>query len=123
MASILVVSGKSKGYYFPLKEQAVTVGRDEACDVQILDERVSRRHMQLRCDDGAKSYYASDLQSANGVFVNGQKISQESPLTDGDAITIGESKLFFSTRNFLDSDEALSHFKHRGERGKSTLIE
>ncbi len=122
MASILVVSGKSKGYYFPLKEQTVTVGRDEACDVQILDERVSRRHMQLRCDE-AKSYYASDLQSANGVFVNGQKISQESPLADGDAITIGESKLFFSARNFLDSDEALSHFKHRGERGKSTLIE
>ena len=40
MASILVVSGKSKGYYFPQKEQTLTVGRDEACDVQILAQPV-----------------------------------------------------------------------------------
>ncbi|MHC4415844.1 MAG: FHA domain-containing protein [Planctomycetota bacterium] len=123
MASLMVVSGKSRGYYFPLEQGTVIVGRDEACDVQVLDEMVSRRHMKVRFDADSRSYRSEDLQSANGVIINGQRISEETVLTDGDTIMIGESKLFFTVKDFLDGESALMHFKHRGERGKSTLIE
>ncbi len=123
MASILVVSGKSSGYYFPLEERTMVVGRDEECDIQVLDEKVSREHMRVRFDEESKRYRVSDMKSTNGVVINGQPISEERELKDGDTITIGQSKLFFSVKDFLDADAALSHFKHRGERGKSTLIQ
>ncbi len=123
MAGILVVSGKSRGYYFGLHEGTMVVGRDESCQMQVLDEMVSRQHVQFRYDPQAKSYCVTDLHSANGLFINGRRISGETTLDDGDTILIGESKLFFSTKDFIDGDSALLHFKHRGERGKSTLIQ
>ena len=123
MASLMVVSGKSSGYYFHLEGGKVLVGRDEGCDVQVLDEMVSRRHMEIQFDEGSRNFVAKDLQSANGVVVNGRLISGEAVLTDGDTILIGESKLFFTIKDFMSGDDALMHFKHRGERGKSTLIE
>ena len=125
MASILVVSGKSKGDYHALKDGIFLVGREETCDIQVLDEMVSRRHMELRCNPARKEFTVVDLESANGVFVNGTKIAEETPLADEDAILIGETKLFFTHKDFLGRDEAFAHIaiKKRGERGKSTLIQ
>ncbi len=123
MASILVVSGKSKGYYYDLPQKAVTIGRDESCDVQVLDEKVSRRHMEIRFERSTGAYRAADLRSANGVHVNGRRIESDTELEDGDAIVIGDSKLHFSTKNYPSYDAALSAIKQRGERGKSTLIQ
>ena len=125
MASILVVSGKSKGEYYPLKDGTYLVGREETCDIQILDEMVSRRHMEVRANPGTKTFTVNDLDSANGVFVNGQRITEETPLADEDAIKVGETKLYFTDKDFLGREEAFEHMaiKKRGERGKSTLIQ
>ena len=125
MASILVVSGKSKGEYHPLKDATYLLGREESCDIQILDEMVSRRHMELRCTLGKKDFRVVDLDSANGVYVNGQRITGETPLADEDAIKVGETKLYFTHKDFLGPEEAFEHIniKKRGERGKSTLIQ
>ena len=125
MASILIVSGKSKGDYHPLTEGLFLVGREETCDIQVLDEMVSRKHMELRCDPGHSDFKVADLDSANGVFVNGTRISGEVALADEDAIKIGETKLYFTHKDFLGSEEAFAHMaiKKRGERGKSTLIQ
>jgi pSer/pThr/pTyr-binding forkhead associated (FHA) protein len=122
MASILVVSGKSKGYYYDLPKRATTIGREEGCDVQVLDDAVSRRHMEVRYDAAKGAYLASDLGSANGVHVNGRRISEPVTLQEGDAILIGESKLHFSMESYPGYDAALAAIKRRGEHGRSTLI-
>jgi len=68
MASIIVATGKQKGDYYPLGHRTNVVGRDEALPIQILDEHVSRKHMQIRFDkdrqkfiqnDGSKNYRIS----------------------------------------------------------------
>lgn len=124
MASILVVSGKSSGYYLELSQEKVTVvGREEGCDVQVLDDMVSRRHMTVRWDAKARCFKAADAGSQNGTFINGRQIQTEVPLEDNDAIVLGESKLFYTRKNFPDRDAAMLHIKQRGERGKSTLIQ
>ncbi len=123
MASLLVVAGKSRGYYFPLEPRTIVIGRDEGCDIQVLDEAVSRRHVQIRFIKDSGSFHAADLDSANGLTVNGRRIAEETVLNDGDTIMIGKSKLFFTIKDFLDRDAALSHFKHRGEKGKATLMQ
>ncbi|NIM61855.1 MAG: FHA domain-containing protein, partial [Acidobacteria bacterium] len=64
MAFLLVVGGPNEGDFHPLPKETVSVGRDEACTVQIVDEAVSRHHLKIRFD--AAAWLASDDDSANG---------------------------------------------------------
>jgi pSer/pThr/pTyr-binding forkhead associated (FHA) protein len=122
MASLIVVAGPHEGDYYPLGKRPMVVGRDEACPVQITDELVSRKHLQVRLDEPRMRYMALDMKSANGVFVNGRKIDTETELADGDMIELGKSKIMFTAADFKDRQSAMNHFHKRGERGKSTLI-
>ena len=122
MPSIIIVAGSNEGDYYPLGKRTMVVGRDEAVPIQIVDELVSRKHLQIRFEAGDARYQALDMKSANGVFVYGRKITQESALQEGDIIQIGNSKLMFTNQDFADRESAMAHFKKQGERGKSTLI-
>jgi diguanylate cyclase (GGDEF)-like protein len=62
------------------------LGRDEQCDIRIVDESVSRRHACVQVD-GA-TFVITDLQSTNGTFVNGQRVLEQR-LVDGDYLHIG----------------------------------
>jgi len=121
MASIIVMSGPGKGNYYPLGRRTNVIGRDEAIPIQILDKQVSRKHMQIHFDKDNGRYYVLDMKSAHGVFVNGKKISDETALADGDHIRIGQTALFFATKDFPDRESALSHFKKVGERRETTV--
>ena len=57
MASIVILTGPQKGDYYPLGQRTNVVGRDEALPIQILDELVSRKHMQICFDRQQKQYY------------------------------------------------------------------
>ncbi len=120
MASIIVTSGANAGDYYPLGHRPNVVGRDEALPIQILDEQVSRKHMQIHFDKGTGLYYALDMKSKHGVFINGRKIDDETALSDGDHIRIGEANLMFTLKDFTDRESALSHFKKVGERRRTT---
>jgi pSer/pThr/pTyr-binding forkhead associated (FHA) protein len=122
MPSIIVVSGPNEGDYYPLGSRTLVVGRDEGCPIQIVDELVSRKHMQIRHEEADGHYRVLDMQSANGVYLNGRQITIDTPLGDGDIIEIGSSKLMYTSSDFEDRASALEHFKKRGERGKSTLV-
>jgi len=123
MASIIVISGTQKGDYYPLGHRTNVIGRDEAVPIQILDEHVSRKHMQIRFDKDKGCYYALDMKSKLGVFINGRKIYDETVLADDDQILIGETKLLFTDKDFPDRESALSHYKKVGERRRTTQID
>ncbi len=125
MGTLLVVTGRDRGSYYPLESDVIVVGRDDTCDIQIVDDMISRRHMQVsgKGDGDAREFYVADLSSANGVFINNRQVTEETPLHDGDTIRIGESKLFFSTKRFPDLDTAMIYFKQRGQRGKHTIVQ
>ena len=124
MSSIVIVSGPNEGDYYPLGKRPMVIGRDEGLPVQVLDELVSRKHVQIRLDEKSGGYQLLDMKSANGVFINGRKISTggEARLADGDEIEIGKSKILFTDQDFKDRTSALNHWRSRGERGKSTLV-
>ena len=123
MASIIVATSPQKGDYYPLGHRTNVIGRDEAVPIQILDEHVSRKHMQIRFDKDNGQYYALDMKSKPGVFINGNKIANETALADGDQIGIGQTTLLFTLKDFEDRESALSHFKKVGERIRPTRIE
>lgn len=121
MASIIVVSGPNKGDYYPLGHRPNVIGRDEAVPIQIVDPNVSRKHMQIRFDEGEDQYYAIDMSSKHGMFINGVKIDNEAVLADNDYIGIGTTALLFTLKDFADRENALSHFKKVGERKHPTI--
>jgi hypothetical protein len=70
-----------------------TIGRSRDCDVVLADGNVSRRHAEiLPTEDG---WSVNDLNSTNGVLVNGRRIAGATPLRAGDRIELGTSELRF----------------------------
>ncbi len=122
MASLLVVSGPNEGEYHPLGKRAVVIGRDETNPIQIVDEHVSRKHLEIRYDERNDSFHGLDLGSANGTFLNDHRVTRQVPLTDGDVLKLGDSELMFSSIDFTDRKTAFAHYRRKGERKKSTII-
>jgi len=72
----------------------VTVGRHASNDIALPDERISRSHALIRhLGDG--QYYLMDTGSANGTFVNDQRVLVPRMLADGDSIRVGRHTLAF----------------------------
>ena len=69
--------------------KVVTIGRSkEHNDIVVNDDKVSRNHLQMIMDDNG-NISVVDLNSTNGTFVNGQRITGEVPLKDTDELKIG----------------------------------
>lgn len=73
----------------PLMKKELLVGRRESCDVVLRFANVSAHHCQLTIVDGY--LYARDLQSRNGIKVNGRRV-QEKRLDPGDQLSIAKHK-------------------------------
>ena len=71
------------------RSRALRVGRDPDADIFLFDRRISRNHAQFGYDETRHQYTVSDLGSANGVTVNGQRIAGATLLNNGDKIEIG----------------------------------
>jgi pSer/pThr/pTyr-binding forkhead associated (FHA) protein len=81
-----------------LDRDELTIGRAGSSDILLdYDDKTSRHHALLRCEEG--QYVLYDRQSAFGVFVNDEKIPQNTghALNDGDHIRIGNYELTFLT--------------------------
>jgi two-component system cell cycle response regulator len=79
-------TGQGMGTRYPLADSPVVLGRGNDCDIRINDHSVSRRHARIQ--PGADGYYAVDLQSTNGTFVNDVPASI-CKLKDGDYLRVG----------------------------------
>jgi transcriptional regulator with GAF, ATPase, and Fis domain len=86
------LSGPLRGKTFPLGETEISIGRDPANDIPILDSLVSRRHCLIR-KDGAE-HRILDLDSRNCTFVNGIP-ARDRALAHGDEIRVGSSILVY----------------------------
>ncbi len=75
-----------------LSEKWITIGRADGNTFQIAEASVSGRHCEARLRDGELD--VRDLQSTNGTFVNGQKVSEAS-VKPGQTFRLGEVELRF----------------------------
>ncbi|MBM7855744.1 hypothetical protein JOC37_002159 [Desulfohalotomaculum tongense] len=89
---LVVEEGQDKGKEFPLGNYRMVIGRRDTCDIVLADPSVSRRHAQL--DNQDSRYVLTDLNSTNGTFVNGEKITKKL-LEPEDVITIGTTVCIF----------------------------
>ena len=93
MLVLTVLKGPDKGQRFELPDdEPQLIGRSSEA-LPLKDQTISRRHAELTPDDG--QWYISDLQSANGTFVNGCEVLHRQRLEPGDQIRIGSSLFLF----------------------------
>jgi len=81
------------GRVIPLATPTTALGRAADCHVVIPDRRASRRHAEIcRQDEGC---ILRDLGSTNGTWLNGQRLSDDALLRDGDVIEIAGASFTF----------------------------
>jgi len=76
-----------------LGEEEINIGRSSICEIQLPVENVSREHARVFFRN--EEYHIEDMNSTNGIYVNGIKMVK-CVLRNHDQIDIGGVKLFFN---------------------------
>jgi sigma-B regulation protein RsbU (phosphoserine phosphatase) len=95
MPEITVESADGSRQRFRLAKPRITIGRSRDSDIFLPDQWLSRQHAEILEKSGA--FVLLDLGSKNGTLVNGEKVSDERRLRDGDVISLGEHQLTFTS--------------------------
>lgn len=82
----------------------IVVGRDSSCDLRINDTRISRRHASIKKITNDK-FLLKDLDSLNGIYVNGSKVNGSRTISKKDNIFLGKYLLKIDGRAKDLSDE------------------
>ncbi len=90
---LLATAGPLKDSIIPLPVGEVTLGRDPANALPVVDPSVSRKHCLLRQEEDGR-FQIKDLDSRNGTVVNGLPV-KEQWLHHGDEIATGDSMFLF----------------------------
>lgn len=86
------LSGPKDALIVRFSKQRVVIGRAENCDLVLdYDPTVSRQHACISSD--GEQLFIEDLGSTHGTFVDGQRITQRTQLTQGAIIRVGNSYL------------------------------
>lgn len=85
-----VVSGPDSGCAVALGARPVLIGAADNCDLILTDPAVSRRHLELSI--GERGLVARDLNSTNGSFYLGSRLS-ELVIPEGGCVSLGDSEL------------------------------
>ncbi len=74
---------------------SMTLGRSSKNDIIIKDKFVSKKHLEIFGKDSF--FYLKDLNSANGTYLNGEKVEPQVPilLQNGDRIGVGFIQFIF----------------------------
>jgi pSer/pThr/pTyr-binding forkhead associated (FHA) protein len=94
--------GPSKGIRYAIRTPLAQVGRGTNNDVRLTDESVSEIHARLeRRDDG---WYVVDMNSTNGTYANGTRVTDERRLDGAPDVRFGGVKLRFMPAGMSPDD-------------------
>jgi pSer/pThr/pTyr-binding forkhead associated (FHA) protein len=97
---------------YPFEKERVVIGRDPDSDISIDNVAVSRHHAAIGWS--GSEWVLEDLQSGNGTWVGGVKITSR-PLLSGDAFVIGKYSLLFEAVSDAEAAVAEASRKAGGE--------
>ena len=92
---IVCLTGPHAGEEYELNKETISIGRSSETDVMLEDQFASRLHTEIRQVDNA--YQVHDLNSKNGVHINGQRLEPGATawLTDGIELQLASTHFRF----------------------------
>lgn len=93
-----ILRSDGKNEIVDLGDRERVIGRSPRCDIYLSSESVSRQHARLTFRN--EEYFIEDLNSTNGLYVNGIKI-EKCVLRNNDQIEIGRVKILFHEEKTL----------------------
>lgn len=96
---IKVISGPNQGAEFGMNMgESFVIGKDpSSCDIVFQDLSVSRQHARISINDKGE-IAIEDLESRNGILVNGSRVEGSSSLTAQDLISLGTTSFLVIDR-------------------------
>ena len=95
---LVALNGKHKGEDFKIREGKTSIGSNPGNNIVMNDEYISSNHATIKFvdQDGERIFILSDLDSANGTFLNDaeEPIAREE-LVDNDTVTFGQTRMKF----------------------------
>jgi pSer/pThr/pTyr-binding forkhead associated (FHA) protein len=88
MFKLIIQDDEGKTTVVPLIRDEITIGRKEGNTIRLTERNVSRKHARIVKANG--SVVVEDLDSYNGVKVNGTRIQGRVPVNEADRIQIGD---------------------------------
>ncbi|MEO1335014.1 MAG: FHA domain-containing protein, partial [Myxococcota bacterium] len=88
---LIIEDDEGKTTVYPLADGDLTIGRKDGNTIRLMERNVSRRHARLERTNGA--VYIQDLDSYNGVKINGERITGKYEVKEGDLVEIGDYHL------------------------------
>ncbi|PIP94110.1 MAG: hypothetical protein COW00_08130 [Bdellovibrio sp. CG12_big_fil_rev_8_21_14_0_65_39_13] len=107
MTILFTVSNEGNQIEFELKDQPITLGRGDKCDIVLSDEKCSSLHCEFSMK--SKKVFIKDLNSKNGTHVNGEAVSSLA-IAINDVIQIGTSYITV-VENALSTIEKMAFTK------------
>ena len=96
MSKLLCIKGMNEGDEFPLKEGKNLVGRRKHCDAVLFDRSCSREQCWIH---KTRNYHlVEDLDSSNGTFVNGHRLTKRTEMEEDDLLEVGTTVLQLSLK-------------------------
>lgn len=74
-----------------LDDQSITIGRGETASLRVEDVYISDEHAAFIPENG--HWMVRDLGSTNGTFLNGARVTQATPLSPGDQVRLGKTRV------------------------------
>ena len=94
MAKFVLIfrAGSLAGREENISADEIIIGRDPIHPVAIDDIKISRDHARIFSENGQLLF--EDLNSTNGSFINGRRVTKATKLRNGDLISLGEDNVF-----------------------------
>ncbi|MEO8841800.1 MAG: GGDEF domain-containing protein [Kofleriaceae bacterium] len=100
-ACLTCLTGTMSGQLFRVTKGQLVIGRSPHVELRLDDDGISRNHARIRSETNRA--WIEDMESRNGTFVNGERITTSVELRDGDKVQVGRGTVLrFGFQDALD---------------------